>query len=218
MAVGPGGADEIPSLAAATTTTTTGTNTASGVLGLPANSGNAGSNTPYTTSIPGGGTVAGVPTVNQPITPVNPVISGNTTAATTTLNGGQATTSVNAPGVTTGVVGGSTGLPTASSGSVSTAVTPLNTVNTATSTNQGLSPLAPGAGTGSGLNNGIPASAGGGSLTTAPALPTTPTISTGALAPTQGGQTGTGNTGSAGTAGTVANAGGITPAPNLGQP
>jgi hypothetical protein len=202
MAVGIAG-DELPSLVA-------NTNTATGVLGIGP-TGNNGSNSTFTTTIPGGTSVAGVPTSNQVPAPVNPV------GTTQNLQGGTAATTLNAPGVTTGVVG--SGIPTAGVGSVSTAVTPFNTTSTATASNQGLTALAPGAGTvaapgvNTGLNTGIPAASGGGSLTTAPALPAS-TITP----PTQAGVTGTGSAGSAGTAGTVANAGGITPAPYLGQP
>jgi len=205
MAVGFAG-DELPSLVA-------NTNTASGVIGT-GSTGNNGSNSTFTTTIPGGTSVAGVPTSSQVVAPVNPV------GTTQNLQGNTGSTTLNAPGVTTGVVG--SGIPTAGAGSVSTAVTPFNTTSTATAANQGLTGLAPGTGTvaapglNTGLNTGIPAAAGGGSLTTAPALTTTPTTSSGANQ--AAGVSGTGAAGSAGTAGTVSNAGGITPAPNLGQP
>jgi hypothetical protein len=70
----------------------------------------------------------------------------------------------------------------------------------ATSTSLGFSTLSPGAGANSGLNYAAPT--GGGSLATAPALPTTPTASTSALA-SEGGTTGI--------AGTASNPGGVAP-------
>jgi hypothetical protein len=208
MAVGIAG-DELPSLVA-------NTNTASGVLGI-GSTGNNGSNTPFTTTIPGGRSVAGVPTTTQVPAPVNPV------GTTQNLQGNAGSTALNAPGVTTGVMG--TGVPTAGAGSVSNAVTPFNTTSTATASNQGLTALSPGAGT------GIPAASGGGSLTTAPALPITPTTTSGLA-----GVSGTGSVASTGAGlstgipaasggGSLTTApalpippnGGI-PAPNLGQP